>query len=177
MVPWKLHLWVWLSITININSLKNISSENEQKTTFAHYQTLYTNSTEGTSYTCKYLEEPAASYTIPTWCRWRQDTTHTTEAQLTRSLPSFRKFWYSLMVGNSLSHFQLFCLMFFCSSSTQTVLTRTRTVGSTEYKDHLQLKHSTVEKHINTTLPCHSHNIDAEHSACRNPQYLAHMLQ
>ena len=62
-VPWKLHLWGWLSITANINYavLENISSKTEQKTMFAHCQTCYTNLNEGTM---NYLEEPAVSYSI-----------------------------------------------------------------------------------------------------------------
>ena len=41
-------------------------------------------------------------------------------------------------------------LEFFCSALTQTVLTYT--VTSTEYKGHLQLKCSTAEWHVKTTL-------------------------
>ena len=41
------HLWVWLSITTNIN-YANMSSNAEQKMMVACYQTCYTNSTEGT---------------------------------------------------------------------------------------------------------------------------------
>ena len=77
------------------------------------------------------------------------DTMHATEAPPTIDLPSSRKFWCSLMVSNPVSHVRLFSLVFFCSASTQTVLTRT--VGSnriqkslavevlnhwTAYKDH-----------------------------------------
>ena len=80
----------------------------------------------------------------------RRDTTHATEPTPTTSLPSSRKFWYSLMVSNPSSHDQLFCLAFFCSASTQTVLMRT--IGTTEYKGHLNLKRSTVKQHIKTTL-------------------------
>ena len=43
LVPWKLHLWAWLSTSTNIN----ISSKTEQKTMVARYQTCYTNSNEG----------------------------------------------------------------------------------------------------------------------------------
>ena len=80
----------------------------------------------------------------------RRDTTHATEATPTTSLPSSRKFWYSPTVSNPSSHDRLFCLAFFCSASTQTVLVRT--VGTTEYKGHLNLKRSTAKRHIKTTL-------------------------
>ena len=78
----------------------------------------------------------------------RRDTTHTTEPTPTTSLPSSRKFWYSLTVSNPSSHDRLFCLAFFCSASTQTVLMRT--IGTTEYKGHLNLKRSTTKRHIKT---------------------------
>ena len=80
----------------------------------------------------------------------RRDTTHATEATPTTSLPSSRKFWYSPTVSNPASHDRLFCLAFFCSASTQTVLMRT--IGTTEYKGHLNLKRSTAKRHIKTTL-------------------------
>jgi len=35
--------------------------------TIVRFQTCYTSSTEGTIRMWKYLEEPAASYSIPTW--------------------------------------------------------------------------------------------------------------
>ena len=91
------------------------------------------------------------SYMMPKTINFGQrwDTTHTTEAPTTIKFPSSRKFWYSPMVSNPLSHVQLFSLAFFCSASTQTVLMHT--VGSnrvqrslavevlnhwTTYKDH-----------------------------------------
>ena len=77
----------------------------------------------------------------------RRDTTHATEATPATSLPSSRKFWYSLTVSNPSSHDRL---AFFCYASTRTVLTRT--VGITEYKGHLNLKRSTAKRHIKTTL-------------------------
>ena len=55
-----------------------------------------------------------------------------------------------LTVSNPSSHDRLFCLPFFCSASTQTVLMCT--VGTTEYKGHLNLKRSTTKRHIKTTL-------------------------
>ena len=58
-----------------------------------------------------------------------------------------------------MSHFRLLCLVFFCSALTQTVLICT--VGSTECKDHLQLKHSTAEWHIKTTLLCPTYSLQA----------------
>ena len=51
------------------------------------------------------------------------DTTHATEAPPTINFPSSRKFWCSPMVSSPLSHVRLFSLAFFCSASTQTVLT------------------------------------------------------
>ena len=89
--------------------------------------------------------------------RW--DTTHATEAPPTKDLSSSRKFWCSLMVSSPLSHVRLFSLAFFCSASTQTVLTHT--VGITEYKGHLQLKRSTAEQHIKTTLLCPTYSLKA----------------
>ena len=55
--------------------------------------------------------------------RW--DTTHATEAPPTIDSPSSRKFLCSPMVSSPLSHVRLFSLAFFCSASTQTVLTHT----------------------------------------------------
>ena len=78
--------------------------------------------------------------------QWR-DTTDATEATPTTSLPSS---WYSLTVSNPSSHDQLFCLAFFCSASTQTVLMCM--IGTTEYKGHLNLKRSTAKQHRKTTL-------------------------
>ena len=49
------------------------------------------------------------------------DTTHATQPQPARSLHSFRKFWYSLMVSYCLSHVRLFCLAFFSSTLTQNI--------------------------------------------------------
>ena len=80
----------------------------------------------------------------------RRDTTHTTEATPTTSLLSSRNFWHSLTVSNASSHDRLFCLVFFCSASTQTVLMRT--VGTTEHKGHLNFKRSTAKRHMKTTL-------------------------
>ena len=109
----------------------------------------------------KYVEELAASYSIRAWCQksnigQRRDTTHATEAPQTTSLPSSRKFWCSLIASNPSSHVQLFCLAFFCSALTQTVLMRM--IGITEYKGHSnssdlsKLKRSTAKWHIKTTL-------------------------
>ena len=64
-----------------------------------------------------------------------------------------------LWLRNPLSHVRLFCWVFFCSALTQTVLTRT--VSSTEYKGHLQLKRSTAEWHINTALLCPRYSLQA----------------
>ena len=61
--------------------------------------------------------------TINIGLRW--DTTHATEAPPTINLPSSRKFWGSPRVSNPLSYIRLFSLAFFCSASTQTVLTHT----------------------------------------------------
>jgi len=97
----------------------------------------------------------------------RCDTTHTTEAPPTINFPSSRNFWCFSMVSSPLSHIRLFSLAFFCSTSTQTVLTHT--VGSnrvqrsavTEYKGHLQLKHSTTERCVKTTLLCPTYSLKA----------------
>ena len=75
-----------------------------------------------------------------------RNTTHATEATPT-SLYSR----YSLIVSDLSTHVQSFCLAFFCSASTQTVLTRT--VGITEYKGQLRLKRSNATRLIKTTLP------------------------
>ena len=93
----------------------------------------------------------ALSYTSVPWKLYlpkiinigqQRDTTNATEATPTTSLPSSRKFWYSLTVSNPSSHDRLFRLAFFCSASTQTVLMRM--IGTTEYKRHLNLKRSTT---------------------------------
>ena len=63
------------------------------------------------------------------------------------------------MVSNPSSHVRLFCLVFFCSALTQTVLTCM--VGSREYKGHLQLKRSTAEQHIKTMLLCPTYSLQA----------------
>ena len=131
---------------------ENISSKAEQKTTVARYQTCYTNSTEGSI--DESISKNQQSPTVFLHDAKNQDsgdTTHATEAPQTTSLPSSRKFWHSLIVSNLSSHVRLFWLVFFCSASTQTVLTRT--VDITEYKGHLKLKRSNDERLMKTTLP------------------------
>ena len=90
----------------------------------------------------------------------RQDTTHGTEATPTTCLPPSRKFWYSLTVSNPSSHERLFCLVFFCSAPTQTVLMCT--VGTTESKGHLNLKRLTAKWHIKTTFLRPAYSLQAE---------------
>ena len=129
----------------------------------------------------KYLEEPAASYSIPIWCQktvnigQRWDTMHATEAPPTINLPSSRKFWCSPMVSSPVSHVWLFSLAFFCSASTQTVLTCT--VGSnrvqrslavealnrwTAYKDHTSVSYVQF-KGRKTHSRRYDNDIDTEH--------------
>ena len=137
------YLWVWLSITTK-PIFENISSKAEQKMTVARYQTCYTNSVVYMKVSGRTSSLLQYSWKMPKIINigQRRDTTQTTEATPTTSLPSSRKFLYFLTVSNPSSHDRLFCLVFFCSASTQTVLMRT--VGTTEYKDHLNLKRSTT---------------------------------
>ena len=132
-----------------------------RKMTVARYQTCYTNSV-----VCMKVSGRTGSLLQYSWkmpkiinIGQRRDTTHTTEATPTTSLPSSRKFLYFLTVSNPSSHYRLFCLVFFCSASTQTVLMRT--VGTTEYKDHLNLKRSTTNGNIKTTLLCPTDTLQA----------------
>ena len=131
---------------------ENISLKAEQKTTVARYQTWYTNSTKGSIHESIWKNQQPPTVFLQDAKNHnsgqRRDTTHTTEPTPTTSLPPSRKFWYSLTVSNPSSHDRLFCLAFFCSASTQIVLMRT--VGTTEYKGHLNLKHSTTKRHIKT---------------------------
>ena len=78
--------------------------------------------------------------------RW--NTTHATEAPPTINFPSSWKFWCSPMVSSPFSHVWLFSLALFCSAS---AFSRTWS-AATEYKGHLQFKHSITERHIKTTL-------------------------
>ena len=103
------------------------------------------------------------------------DTTHATEAPPTIDLSSSRKFWCSPMVSSPLSHVRLFSLAFFCSASTQTVLTHT--VGSnrvqrslavealnhwTTYKDHASVSYVQF-KGRKTHSRRYDNDIDTEH--------------
>ena len=123
----------------------------------AHYQTCYTDGTIHGSIWKK--QQPPTVFlhdaknhkyllAVRHYARYRSTTNN--------KLTFFQKV---LMVSNPSSHLQLFCLAFFCSASTQTVLTRT--VSSTEYKGHLQLKRSTTERHIKTTLLCPTYSLQA----------------
>ena len=105
----------------------------------------------------------------------RSDTTHATEAPPTIDLSSSRMFWCSLMVSSPLSHVRLFSLAFFCSASTQAVLTHT--VGSnrvqrslavevlnhrTTYKDHASVSYVQF-KGCKTHSRRYDNDIDTEH--------------
>ena len=141
---------------------ENISSKAEQKTTVAHYQTWYTNSTKGSIHESIWKNQQLHTVFLQDaknhkyWTAARHYARYRTP---TISLPSSRKFWYSLTVSNPSGHDQLFCLAFFCSASTQTVLMRT--IGTTEYKGHLNLKRSTAKRHIKTTLLCPTYSLQA----------------
>ena len=62
-VPWKPNVWASLSITTTDINYAHILSKVQQKTTVVRCQTCCINLTVGT-YTWKYLEEPAACYSI-----------------------------------------------------------------------------------------------------------------
>jgi len=128
------------------------------------------------------------SYMMPKTINLRQrwDTTHTTEAPPIINLPS-RKFWCSPMVRSPLSHVRLFSLAFFCSASTQTVLTHM--VGSNRvqrslaveefnhgmtYKDHASVSYVQFKGH-KTHLQRYDNDINAEHDI-EMPQYLTRIL-
>ena len=100
---------------------------------------------------------------------------HATEAPPTIDLSSSRKFWCSPMVSSPLSHVRLFSLAFFCSASTQTVLTHT--AGSnrvqrslavealnhwTTYKDHASVSYVQF-KGRKTHSRRYDNDIDTEH--------------
>ena len=112
---------------------------------------------------------------------------HTAEPPPTTSLPSSRKFYDCKQ-----SPVQMLLLAFFCSTLTQTVLMRT--VAIREYKGHLQLKRSTAERHVKTTLLCPMYSLQVEayrwnnsfigiwqryscRAWCTKPWYLAHILR
>ena len=76
---------------------------------------------------------------------------HATQATPTTCLPSSKKFWYSMLVSNPLSHVQLFSLAFFCSALTQTVLMRI--IGSMPPTNYI-LKVGREEGVIESTSSC-----------------------
>ena len=122
--------------------------------TVARYQTCYTNSTKGRIHESIWKNQQPPTVFLQVvknhkyWTAVRHYACY--RSNTNNKLPSSRRFWYSLTISNPSSHDQLFCLAFFCSASTQTVLTRT--IGTTEYKGDLNLKLSTTKRHIKTTL-------------------------
>ena len=99
----------WCSYQLPLISIKsifeNISSKAEQKTTVARtklailiqLKVVHMNVSGRTSSFLQYSCKMPKIINIGQ----RRDTTHTTEATPTTSLPSSRKFWYSLMVKQS----------------------------------------------------------------------------
>ena len=112
----------WCGYQLPLISIKpifeNISSKAGQKITVACYQTCYSNWTKGSIHEVTGRTSSLLKYSckmpniVNIGQRW--DTMHATETPQTTSLPSSRKFWYSLMVSNPSSHDRLFCFACFC---------------------------------------------------------------
>ena len=156
-VPWKPHLWAWLSIILALISIKltfkNTSSKAEQKTMVACYQTCYTNSTEGSINKSIWKNQQSPTvflYDFKNHKYWIAVRHYTCYKSTINNKLTFQKVLVFCDCKQSSSQVQLFCLALFCSASAQTVLTRM--VGITEYKGHLKLKRLTTERHIKTTL-------------------------
>ena len=111
MVPWKLYLWVWLSIITNIN-YTNLPCQRQSRRRWL----LATKLAILIQLKVVYMKVSGRTSSL-------LQKQHQQQAYL---LPE--RFLYSLMVSNLLSHAQMFCLEFFCSALTQTVLMCTVTV-------------------------------------------------
>ena len=140
------------TIFVGVASVKpifeNILSKSKQKSTVARYQTCYTNSTD--SVKVVYMKVSGRTSSILAKCQILDSgkTLHTLQEQHQQQaylLPE------SFTILDSKQSFKLCPIVaFFCSTSTQTVLTHM--VGITEYKGQLNLKLSTAKRHIKTTL-------------------------
>ena len=135
----------------------------EQKTAVVRFQTCYTSSTEGTilGSIWKNQQPPIVFLHDAKNHKYWTAVRHYACYRSSTNNSSSRKFWCSPMVSSPLSHVRSFSLAFFCSASTQTVLTHT--VGSNRVQRLLAVEQlSTTERRIKTTLLCPTYSLKAE---------------
>ena len=133
-------MWAWLSISTNIRRSRRRRLLATKLATLIQLKVVYMEVSGRTSILLQYC---CMMIAVRHYARYRSTTLN--------KLTFFQKV---LVFSDGKQSFKpyvrLFCLAFFCSASTQTVLMRT--VGITEYNGHLKLKRSTAERHIETTL-------------------------